>query len=60
MSKSFAQIPQAVNEEVKSYAKGSPERAQLLDAYKELYSQVTEVPQYIGSEEVFSGNKKRN
>lgn len=58
MSKSFAQIPQAVNEEVKSYAKGSPERAQLLDAYKELYSQVTEVPQYIGSEEVFSGNKK--
>ncbi|WP_313383557.1 L-glutamate gamma-semialdehyde dehydrogenase [Chishuiella sp.] len=58
MSKSFAQIPQAVNEEVKSYAKGSPERAQLLEAYKELYSQVTEVPQYIGSEEVFSGNKK--
>ncbi|WP_413531663.1 L-glutamate gamma-semialdehyde dehydrogenase [Empedobacter brevis] len=58
MSKSFAQIPQAVNEEVKSYAPGSPERAQLLDAYKKMFNEVTEVPQYIGSEEVFSGNKK--
>ena len=58
MSKSFAQIPHAVNEEVKSYAPGTPERAQLLDAYKKMYNEVTEVPQYIGSEEVFSGNKK--
>ncbi|MGU9939614.1 L-glutamate gamma-semialdehyde dehydrogenase [Empedobacter brevis] len=58
MSKSFAQIPQAVNEEVKSYAPGSPERAQLLDAYKKMFNEVTEVPQYIGSEEIFSGNKK--
>ena len=58
MSKSFAQIPQAINEEVKSYAPGTPERAQLLDAYKKMYNEVTEVPQYIGSEEIFSGNKK--
>ena len=58
MSKSFAQIPHAVNEEVKSYAPGTPERAQLLDAYKKMYNEVTEVPQYIGSEEVFSGNIK--
>ncbi|MFV0201031.1 L-glutamate gamma-semialdehyde dehydrogenase [Empedobacter falsenii] len=58
MSKSFAQIPQAVNEEVKSYAPGTPERAQLLDAYKKMFNEVTEVPQYIGSEEIFSGNKK--
>lgn len=58
MSKSFAQIPQAVNEEVKSYAPGSPERAQLLDAYKKMFNEVTEVPQYIGAEEIFSGNKK--
>ncbi|WP_353166607.1 L-glutamate gamma-semialdehyde dehydrogenase [Empedobacter brevis] len=58
MSKSFAQIPQAVNEEVKSYAPGSPERAQLLDAYKKMFNEITEVPQYIGSEEIFSGNKK--
>lgn len=58
MSKSFAQIPHAVNEEVKSYAPGTPERAQLLDAYKKMFNEVTEVPQYIGSEEIFSGNKK--
>ena len=58
MSKSFAKIPQAVNEEVKSYAPGTPERAQLLDAYKKMYNEITEVPQYIGSEEIFSGNKK--
>ena len=37
MSKSFAQIPHAVNEEVKSYAPGTPERAQLLEAYKKMY-----------------------
>ena len=58
MSKSFAKIPHAVNEEVKAYAPGSPERAQLLDAYKKMYNEITEVPQYIGSEEIFSGNKK--
>lgn len=58
MSKSFAQIPHAVNEEVKSYAPGTPERAQLLDAYKKMFNEVTEVPQYIGSEEIFSGNRK--
>ena len=52
MSKSFAQIPQAINEEVKSYAPGTPERAQLLDAYKKMYNEITEVPQYIGSEQV--------
>ena len=34
MAKSFAQIPAVVNEEVKSYAPGTPERAQLLETYK--------------------------
>ena len=58
MAKSFAQIPSVVNEEVKSYAPGTPERAELLDTYKKMYNEVVEVPQYIGSEEIFSGNKK--
>lgn len=58
MAKSFAQIPAVVNEEVKAYAPGSPERAELLDTYKKMYNEVVEVPQYIGSEEIFSGNKK--
>ena len=58
MAKSFAQIPSVVNEEVKSYAPGTPERAQLLETYKQMYNEVVEVPQYIGSEEIFSGVKK--
>ena len=58
MAKSFAQIPTVVNEEVKSYAPGSPERAELLDTYKKMYNEVIEVPQYIGSEEIYSGVKK--
>lgn len=58
MAKSFAQIPAVVNEEVKSYAPGTAERAQLLETYKKMYNEVIEVPQYIGSEEIFSGVKK--
>ncbi|MBS7332502.1 MAG: L-glutamate gamma-semialdehyde dehydrogenase [Weeksellaceae bacterium] len=58
MAKSFAQIPSIVNEEVKSYAPGTPERAQLLETYKQMYNEVIEVPQYIGSEEIYSGVKK--
>lgn len=58
MAKSFAQIPAVVNEEVKAYAPGSKERAELLETYKTMYNEVIEVPQYIGSEEIFSGNKK--
>ncbi|WP_322971789.1 L-glutamate gamma-semialdehyde dehydrogenase [Faecalibacter sp. LW9] len=58
MAKSFAQIPTVVNEEVKSYAPGSPERAELLDTYKKMYNEVIEVPQYIGSEEIYTGVKK--
>ncbi|QTV06992.1 L-glutamate gamma-semialdehyde dehydrogenase [Faecalibacter bovis] len=58
MAKSFAQIPSVVNEEVKSYAPGTPERAQLLETYKQMYNEVIEVPQYIGSEEIYSGVKK--
>ena len=34
MAKSFAQIPAVVNEEVKAYAPGSKERAELLETYK--------------------------
>lgn len=58
MAKSFAQIPSVVNEEVKSYAPGTPERTELLETYKKMYNEVIEVPQYIGSEEIFSGVKK--
>ncbi len=56
MGKGVFQVPQAVNEPVKSYAPGSPEREAVLKAYKELYNSKVEVPLYIGSEEIKTGD----
>lgn len=58
MPKGIYQVPFVGNEEVKSYAPGSPERKELLATYKKMYSEVIEVPQYIGNEKIFSGEKK--
>ena len=52
MGKGFYKVPIAVNEPVKSYAKGTPEREEVLKAYKELYKSKVKVPLYIGSEEI--------
>lgn len=56
MGKGVFQVPQAVNEPVKSYAPGSPEREAVLQAYKEMYNSKIEVPLYIGSEEIKTGD----
>lgn len=56
MGKGVFQVPQAVNEPVKSYAPGTPEREAVLEAYKELYNSKVEVPLYIGSEEIKTGD----
>ena len=58
MSTGFFHIPTPKNETVLSYAPGSKERATLKKALEEARSQVIDVPMYIGSEEVRSGNKK--
>ncbi|SMC50958.1 L-glutamate gamma-semialdehyde dehydrogenase [Moheibacter sediminis] len=58
MPKGIYQVPFVGNEPVKSYAPGSSERKELLATYKKMYKETIEVPQYIGSEEIFSGNKK--
>lgn len=58
MPKGIYQIPFVANEEVKSYVPGSPEREELQATYKKMYKQVIEVPQYIGSKVVKSGNKR--
>ena len=47
MGKGFFNVPVAINEPVKSYAPGSPERKATLEAYKTLYNSHTEVPLYI-------------
>ena len=56
MSKGFFHVPNAVNEPVKSYAPNSPEKAAVLAAYKKMWNETIEVPMYIGSEQVRTGN----
>ena len=56
MGKGVFQVPQAVNEPVKSYAPGTPEREAVLKAYKEMYNSKVEVPLYIGGEEIKTGD----
>ncbi len=56
MSKGFFHVPKAVNEPVKSYAPNSPEKAAVLAAYKKMWNESIDVPMYIGSEQVRTGN----
>lgn len=58
MPKGIYQVPFVGNEPVLSYAPGTQEREELLATYKKMYKEVIEVPQYIGSEKIFSGDKK--
>ena len=58
MSKGFYKVPSAINELVKSYAPGTPERALTLNSFKEQYSQLVDIPLYIGGEEIRTGNTK--
>ena len=59
MSNGFYNVPKAVNEPVKGYAPGSPEREELLAEYKRIYNTTIDVPMYIGDKQVFT-NDKRN
>lgn len=59
MPKGIYNVPKAINEPVKAYAPGSKEREQVLAAFKEMYNTTTDVPLYIGSEEIRTG-KTRN
>ena len=49
--------PLPANEPVLNYAPGSPERESLKIALNELKSKKADIPMYIGSEEVRTGNK---
>ena len=51
-------MPKAVNEPVKSYALNSPEKAKVLEAYKKMWNETIDVPSYIGSEEIRTGNTR--
>jgi 1-pyrroline-5-carboxylate dehydrogenase len=58
MPKGFFHVPKAVNEPVKSYAPNSPEKAAVLAAYKTMWNEKIDVPNYIGSTEIRTGNTK--
>ena len=58
MLKGFFNVPKAVNEPVKSYAPNSPEKASVLAAYKQMWNSKIDVPLYIGSEEIRTGNTR--
>ena len=59
MSNAFFKVPVAVNEPVKSYAPGSPERASLMAKYQEFKDRSPiDIPMYIGGQKVTSAHKK--
>ncbi|PTS91023.1 1-pyrroline-5-carboxylate dehydrogenase, partial [Flavobacterium sp. HMWF030] len=54
----FFHVPKAVNEPVKSYAPNSPEKAAVQAAYTTMWNSQIDVPLYIGSEEIKTGNTR--
>ena len=52
MGKGFFEVPVAINEPVKSYAPGSPERAEVLETYKKMYQNTVAVPLYIDGKDI--------
>ena len=58
MLKGFFHVPKSVNEPVKSYTPNSPEKAAVLAAYKKMWNETIDVPNYIGSEEIRTGNTR--
>jgi len=59
MGKGFFQVPPAVNEPVKSYAPGSPEREAVLQQYKAYFNGSEDIPMWIDGTEVRTGNTRR-
>jgi len=50
-------VPPPVNEPVKAYAPGSPEKAALKERLRQMAGERIEIPVIIGGKEVFTGNK---
>jgi 1-pyrroline-5-carboxylate dehydrogenase len=58
MTKGFFNVPLPKNEPIKSYAPGSPEREEIQQTLKTLRATKVDIPMYIGSEEIRTGNTK--
>lgn len=57
MSTGFFNVPKPHNEPINSYAPNTPQRTALKAKLSEMRGQIADVPMYIGSEEVRTGNK---
>jgi 1-pyrroline-5-carboxylate dehydrogenase len=58
MGKGFFNVPVAINEPVKSYAPGSPERDTVLKTYKDMFNSKIDVPLYINGKNIKTGNTR--
>ncbi len=58
MGKGFFNVPVAVNEPVKTYAPGTPERDAVLKTYTEMYNSNVDVPLYINGNDVKTNNTR--
>jgi 1-pyrroline-5-carboxylate dehydrogenase len=56
MGKGFYKVPVAINEPVKVYAPGSPERAAVAKTYTEMYNSTIDVPLYINGKDIATGD----
>lgn len=58
MKNSTFKIPQLKNEEIKDYLKNSDERKDVIDTYNSMYSENIKIPLYIGSEEIYTEERR--
>ena len=58
MANGFFNVPVAINEPVKSYAPGSPERDAVAAAYESMFNSKIEVPLYINGKDITTGNTR--
>lgn len=56
MANAFFNVPKAINEPVKPYDPGSPERKELQAVYAKLKNTTTDAPMIIGGKEIRTGN----
>lgn len=60
MPKGVFQVPQVINEPVRSYGPGTKDRDDLLNAYRAMYNQSPiDVPMYIGAEQIRTNDKRK-
>lgn len=57
MSKGIFSVPKAINEKIIDYKNNTFYTKSLQCTYDEMYKNIIEIPQFIGNEKIFSGNK---